>query len=195
MVLAFRVKDTRHRVMESLSTTKGSHWGQLCVEAVPAWGPERPLLEAVKVKTEWPGEPEMLEMSELWDTCWGKLLTESRTHPREGSVCSQQSWKELVIWRALWHQPWTCRVWSLPSWFSVFLGSSIFLLRSSIFLFTGLHFLPFGIVMHIPCHYMLEVCDLLFHLDFIEDYSLEIAWVSEKTLNFGLLNSVDTVVD
>ena len=29
--------------------------------------------------------------------------------------------KGVEIWRPLWHQPWRCRVWSLPSWFSAFL--------------------------------------------------------------------------
>jgi len=31
--------------------------------------------------------------------------------------------------------------------------------------------LPFGTTMHILCHYILEVCDLLFHFDFTGDYS------------------------
>ena len=39
--------------------------------------------------------------------------------------CSQQSWKELEIWRVLWHQTWRCRVWGLPSWFPVLLWFSI----------------------------------------------------------------------
>jgi hypothetical protein len=34
---------------------------------------------------------------------------------------------------------------------------------------------------------MLEVYDLLLNFDFIKDYSLEIAWLSEETFNFGLL--------
>ena len=43
--------------------------------------------------------------------------------------------------------------------------------------------------------YMLEVCDLIFDFDFTGDDSEEIAWLSEETLNFGLLNIVETVID
>ena len=80
-------------------------------------------------------------------------------------------WKELEIWRVLWHQTWGCRVWSFPCWFLVFFWSRISSLCSS-------HPLPFGMVMDIPCHCMLAVCDLLvffFNFDFTGGYSWEIA--------------------
>lgn len=32
-------------------------------------------------------------------------------------------------------------------------------------------FTTFGMVICILCHYILELCDLLFHFDFIGDYS------------------------
>ena len=37
--------------------------------------------------------------------------------------------------------------------------------------FTMILFLPFGIVMYILCHCMLEIHDLVFHFDFTADYS------------------------
>jgi hypothetical protein len=39
------------------------------------------------------------------------------------------------------------------------------------------------------------VCDLTLDFDFTGYYSSEIARVSEKTLNFGLSNIVETVID
>jgi hypothetical protein len=36
---------------------------------------------------------------------------------------------------------------------------------------------------------------LFYYSDFIGNYSQEIARISEETLNFGLLNIVDTVID
>ena len=60
----------------------------------------------------------MLKIPEPWDTCWGKLLTGSGTSPGESSFKNE---KVVDNWRLLWHQPWRCRVWSLPSWFPVLL--------------------------------------------------------------------------
>ena len=49
-----------------------------------------------------------------------------------------------------------------------------FLCLSSVFVWSSISslfpFLPFGMVMYILCHYMLEVCELLFYFDFIEGY-------------------------
>lgn len=53
----------------------------------------------------------------------------------------------------------------------------------------------FRMVMYILCHYMLEVCNLLYYFDFTGDYISEISQVSEETLNFGSLNRVGTVKD
>jgi len=36
---------------------------------------------------------------------------------------------------------------------------------------TVLPFIPFGMVVYILCHYMLEIRGLLFYFDFIDDYS------------------------
>ena len=41
---------------------------------------------------------------------------------------------------------------------------------------------------------MSEVCDLLFDVDFILDYKLS-DWTNLNSLNFGLLNIVETVID
>ena len=66
--------------------------------------------------------PSVLKMPEPWDTCWGKLLTGSRTSPGESSLLqSTKMEKGVEIWRLLWHQPWRCRVWNLPSWFPALL--------------------------------------------------------------------------
>ena len=46
-----------------------------------------------------------------------------------------------------------------------------------------------GTVIYILCHDILEVCDLTFDFDFYRSL------ISEDTLNFGLLNIVETVID
>jgi hypothetical protein len=53
----------------------------------------------------------------------------------------------------------------------------------------------FGKVIYILCYYTMYVCDLTLDFDFTGYYSSEIARVSEKTLNFGLSNIVETVID
>ena len=57
---------------------------------------------------------------------------------------------------------------------------------------TKLPSLPFRIVMYILCHDILENFELFFYLDF---YTEEIATSLRETLNFGLLNSIETVID
>lgn len=44
------------------------------------------LCEAVKVKSEMPCRPIMLDILQPWDICQEKLLTKSRTRQRERSV-------------------------------------------------------------------------------------------------------------
>ena len=46
-----------------------------------------------------------------------------------------------------------------------------------------------GTVIYSLCHDILEVCDLTFDFDFYRSL------ISEDTLNFGLLNIVETVID
>lgn len=53
-------------------------------------------------------------------------------------------------------------------------------------------FFPFEMMMYILCQYMLELCDLLFYFDFM---GVTVKRVSEETLNFGILNIVETVID
>jgi hypothetical protein len=68
--------------------TKESCWGQACVcQGYPCMELQRD--HCVKLG-RWGlgclGDPEILEMPDLCDTCWGELLTGSGTSPREGSV-------------------------------------------------------------------------------------------------------------
>jgi hypothetical protein len=56
------------------------------------------------------GNPNTLEMPELWDTCWGKLITRSRINPSKRRVLQSTKLKMLGIWRELWHQIRQCRV-------------------------------------------------------------------------------------
>ena len=105
------------------------------------------------------GYHKMLEMSETWDTCQGKLLTGSGTSSREQSLwlvnarsanSSQQGWKELEIWRAFdIFDVRQIRVWSLPKWSSVLLWSSI----SSLWCF--------GMVMYILWCWKYVICFLI----------------------------------
>ena len=56
-----------------------------------------------------------------------------------------------------------------------------------------LHFLPFEMVVHVLCRYVLQACDLSFVFYFPGDYSKEIAMSLRR--DFGLLNSVETMID
>ena len=70
-------------------------------------------------------ENPMLEMPECWDPCQGELLTGVEAAQVKEISCTQQSWINQGIWRAFCYQAWRCSVWSLPSWFSGLLCSSI----------------------------------------------------------------------
>lgn len=82
-------------VMKSPSTAKKSCWDQECVRGTSVGGPERPLLEAVRVNLNCVGDLKMLEMSELWDTNQGELLIGYGTSPREISVLQSTMLKEV----------------------------------------------------------------------------------------------------
>ena len=93
----FRVKDTRKGLWDVPPQLRKADEVK-CVSGLPLHGDlERPLLEAVKVP-------------ELWDSCQGELQTRCVTSPRERTVAVN---KAEEIWRALWHQTWRCRIWSL----------------------------------------------------------------------------------
>jgi hypothetical protein len=83
--------------------------------------------EAVKLKLSW-RQLKKVEMPETWAICWEKLLTGSEKVQEKEFCCSQQSKKELEIWRGFWHQSSRFRVWRFSSWFLVLLLSRIFLL-------------------------------------------------------------------
>ena len=69
-----------------------------------------------------------------------------------------------------------------------------FHLASVQYFLTMLPFLIFAMVMHISRHYMWEVCDL-FHFGFIGVRVIRLPRVSEETLDFGLLKSVEMIID
>ena len=102
-------------------------------------------------------------MPESWDTCHGKLLTGSGTSSIERSVLQSTNLKGVgdlkTIVTLVRHgdiESGDCTAGFCRALIQYFL---IILL-----------FLHFGKVIYILCHYMLEVCDLLFGFDFT-DYS------------------------
>jgi hypothetical protein len=133
---------------------KESCWGLTCDKGVPAWWPGKAIVWCCEGQS-WI----VLGTSRYWrcQSCGTPDKESCRLDVGRGQerevCCSQQSWKELGIWRMLWHQTWRPSVWSLPCWFRSCFPSM-------------LPFLPFGMVMHTPCHWMLEVDDLLFDFDF-----------------------------
>ena len=76
--------------------------------------------EAVTLKLPW-------RTQDFWDArALGYLLRKAANREgnqlRKGTLLpSTKIKKELEIWKLLWHQTWRCTVWSLPSWFPVFL--------------------------------------------------------------------------
>ena len=58
--------------------------------------------------------------------------------------------------------------------------------------FPMLSFIPFGLVIHILCQYMLDVCHLLFYFDFT---GVQIKYCHESQEDFELLNNVVTLID
>jgi hypothetical protein len=102
------------------------------------WRPGEYVCEAVKVKPGCLGDPKMLEMPELWAACQGELLTGSGYSPR--SVL--QSTKLKGVGDLKFSQ----------------LGFSLTLAQYFLIM---VPFLPFGMLIDILCHYVLEVCDPL----------------------------------
>lgn len=80
----------------------------------------------------------MLEMTELWGTFKGEILTVESAHEKE-VYCSQQSWKEVEVWRALLTSD--MEIQSLE--FAQLLFGLVFL-----------HYAPCRIIMDILCHYV-----------------------------------------
>ena len=99
----------------------------------------------------------MLEIPELWDTCQQELITERRTSPRERSMLQSTKLKGVRDLKGVLISD--VEIQCLEFAPLVFGLAWYFL--------TMFLFLHFGMVMYILCHYMLEVCDLLFHFYFI----------------------------
>lgn len=97
------------------------------------------------------GDPKMLEMPESWDICWRKLLTGSGTIPWEGSVLPSTQLKGVGALKNILTLDMEMRF-EIPDGFLVLFWSSISTFAS----------LCIGMVMHILCHYMLEVCVFFF---------------------------------
>ena len=93
---------------------------------VPAWKPKKAIgWRSSEVKLGLPWRPQDVRDARAMGYLLRKAATREWNQSKKEVCCSQQSWKELELWRMLWHQTWTSRVWSLPSWFSVLLWSSI----------------------------------------------------------------------
>ena len=95
--------------------------------------------------------------------------------------CSQQRWKELEICRALWHQTWRCRVWSLLSWLSVLLCFSVSPLWD------------FGMVIYILWCWKYVIFFLILIL-----LEITVKWLQEslkRFLEFWTFNDVEITID
>lgn len=101
-------------------------------------------------------------MPEPWNTCQGKLFTESGANPREGSVLRLTKMTGFGDPRSILMSD--MEIQSLEFAWTVF---CLALVQDFL---TVLPSLCFGTVMYIPCCDMLEVCDLLFNFDFIGNY-------------------------
>jgi hypothetical protein len=93
--------------------------------------------------------------------------------------CSQQSWKELKIWRALWHQT---LIWSFPCFFNFFFWWSCFGVGFPHYA----PFLHFGMVTCSLCRCVLGVCDLPFLLLLLLGVTVKrLPWVWKETLDLN----------
>ena len=108
--------------------------------------------------------PELAQFleTEIFEACHGVSLAFSKPTQEKEMCYREQNWNELEIWGALWHQTWRCSLEFAPLVFS------LVLVRYSL---TTLQFLPFCMVMYMPCHYILDV--ICFCFDFIGNYSSE----------------------
>lgn len=160
--------------LEFASESKESCRGQACGMI---GGPQRPLCEAAKVK---PGlttlkTPKYWTL-EPWDACRGEPTQETE-------VCySQQNWKELEIWRAFWHQTWDSKF-----------ARMVFSLALVQYFLTMPPFLYFGMVIYIPCYYVLELWDLLFF--FWCNRRLQLRDCVNLRRDFELLNIIEIVIN
>lgn len=87
-----------------------------CIEAK-----RRPCVKLWRWSLDYVRNTKILEMLESWHICQGDLLTSG--DPSQGAEVHGRQTRliGLAFLRAFWHQTWSCRVWSLTCWSSIFL--------------------------------------------------------------------------
>ena len=133
---------------------------QACVRGDPEWRPRDDIVWSWSLDCL--GDSKMLEMPEPWDLLRRAANREWNQPKRKKCAAvnkAERSWRSEERFDIRHGDA----VWSLSSWLSVCLWSSISLPC----------LLPYvlGVVMYILYHYMLKVCDMLFDFDFTGDYS------------------------
>lgn len=149
--------------------------GNRAVPVWTAWEDKMPKssLCYVKMKPELCWLLQMLMILESWNY-QGELQIGSGNSPRKRCLLQveRQEWQSHITF-----------VWSkmrLHDFTSALIGFSL----SLVHYFLPIHpLLPFGMVMCILCHLMLEVCDPLFFI-LPEDTDKTFTWVSKQTLDF-----------
>jgi hypothetical protein len=77
--------------------------------------------EAVTLKLPW--RPKDVKDARAMGYLLRKAANREWNQPRRKKpVAVNKDEKGVEIWRPLWHQPWRCRVWSLPAGFLSFFG-------------------------------------------------------------------------
>lgn len=150
--------------MKSFPNAKENPWDQVSLSLHGRL--ERPLSEAVKVKPGFLWRPQYVRNSRALGYLPGRASNREWSQPKEEK-------RNLKRWRVFWHQAWRCRVQVSPDGFCLALIH---------YFFTMFPFSPFGMIMFILCHCMLEVCNLLFDFDFVGVAIKSLPWFSEKTL-------------
>ena len=107
----------------------------------------------MKLKPGLPWRLKMLEISEPWAICLGKLLTECGTSPRERRVLQSTNSEGVRVPKSVLT-------------LDIEMQSSVFSLVSFQYFLSMLPSLVFGMVIYILGRYMLEACDLPFDFDF-----------------------------
>lgn len=160
------------------------------IRGVPTWRP----WEAIT----WTCEDEAMKSGLPWKPQGVGDARAMEYLPRRAAACvwnqtklkkcvCQQSWKELDIWSVFWPQTWRHRNWSLSCCFSSCFAP-VFTLYAP--------FPPFLEQKYITCatvcyKYMIYI----FNFSFMEITVERLPWLSEETLDFGLLNSFETVTE
>ena len=127
----------------------------------------------------------MLEIPESCNTHWRELQTSCGTRLRETCVAVNKAIRFAILNRASS---------SAVEMYNVVFSLLVFIPVWVQYVLIMIPFVPSGMVIYILCHWLLTVCDL--HLFWFQQVTVKrLPWVSEKTLNFGLLDIVETVTD